>query len=84
MKQLPKAIRDLQGDLWVPSELADLLERVLRDARAMDDGEHRRCLGHLEELMGFSDGRELACAREQLGLPDPQAERLSANLLKGI
>jgi hypothetical protein len=83
MKQLPKAIRDLQGDLWVPGELADLLERVLRDARGLDDAEHRRCLGQLEALMGFDGSRELPPAREQLGLPDPQAERLAANLLKG-
>ena len=82
MKQLPKAIRDLQGDLWVPSELADLLERVLRDARALDDQEHRRCLGALEALLGFADARELPCAREQLGLTDPRSERLSRNLLK--
>jgi hypothetical protein len=83
MKQLPKAIRDLQGDLWVPSELADLLERVLRDSRAIDDGEHRRCLAALENLLGFSDGHSLPSAREQLGLADPQRERLAGNLTKG-
>jgi len=83
MKQLPKAIRDLQGDLWVPSELADLLERVLRDARAHGgDQEYLGCLGRLETLMGFDGGRELPTAREQLGLPDPVAERLGRNLLK--
>jgi len=83
MKQLPKAIRDLQGDLWVPAEVADLLERILSDARALDDAEHRRCLGELEILMGFAGGRELPSARDQLGLPDPVAERLASNLLKG-
>ena len=83
MKQLPKAIRDLQGDLWVPSELADLLERVVRDARAHGGSqEHLRCLGQLETLMGFTGDRELPPAREQLGMPDPQAERLGNNLLK--
>lgn len=83
MKQIPKAIRDLQGDLWVPAELADVLERVLRDARALDDQEHRRCLAALENLLGFQGDRELRPAREQLGLPDARAERLAANLLKG-
>jgi hypothetical protein len=83
MKQLPKAIRDLQGDLWVPSETADLLERILRDARALEGQEHRRCLGQLEQLLGFAGDRDLAPARVQLGLPDPQAERLAGNLLKG-
>ncbi|HVZ45973.1 MAG TPA: hypothetical protein VHA82_19350 [Ramlibacter sp.] len=82
MKQLPKAIRDLQGDLWVPAELADLLERVLRDSRALEDSEHRQCLRELENLMGFSDRRDLPTAREQLGLPDARRDRLASNLLK--
>lgn len=84
MKQLPKAIRDLQGDLWVPAELAALLERVLRDARGLGDDEQQRCLGHLEGLMGFTGDRELPPAREQLELPDPVRERIAANLLKGF
>lgn len=83
MKQLPKAIRDLQGDLWVPADVATLLERVLRDARALDSQEHRKCLGALENLLGFTQNCELPTAREQLGLPDPRQEQLANNLLKG-
>jgi hypothetical protein len=82
MKQMPKAVRDLQGDLWVPAELADLLERVLRDARAIESQEHRRCLAELERLMGFNEQRALPSGRELLGMPDPQQEQLAENLLK--
>lgn len=82
MKQMPKAVRDLQGDLWVPAELADLLERVLRDARALEGQEHHRCLAELERLMGFDEQRALPSARELLALPDPQQEQVAANLLK--
>lgn len=82
MKQLPKAIRDLQGDLWVPAETANLLERILRDARALQGQEHHVALGQLEKLMGFDGKRELPTAREQLELPDPRRERLAGNLLK--
>ncbi|MBI5275951.1 MAG: hypothetical protein HY854_05770 [Burkholderiales bacterium] len=82
MKQLPKAIRDLQGDLWVPAETADLLQRILRDAHAIDGQEHLRCLGEVETLLGFNADRDLPSAREQLALPDEAAERLAMNLLR--
>lgn len=82
MKQLPKAIRDLQGDLWVPSKLSNLLERVLRDARALQGAEHQLALGELEKLMGFQGDRQLPSAREQLQIPDPAKERLANNLLR--
>lgn len=82
MKQLPKAIRDLQGDLWVPSELANLLERVLRDARAIEGHDHRVALGELERLMGFDGDRQLPSAREQLQLPDRERERIARNLMR--
>lgn len=82
MKQMPKAVRDLQGDLWVPAELAVLLERMLRDAHALESQQHRRCLAELEKLLGFDEQRALPSARELLNLPDPQEEQLAANLLK--
>jgi hypothetical protein len=82
MKQMPKAVRDLQGDLWVPAELADLLERMLRDAHALEGQEYQRCLAQVEKLMGFDEQRALPSARELLGLPDPQQEQVAENLLK--
>lgn len=83
MKQIPKAVRDLQGDLWVPVELANLLERVLRDARDRAGPQERRHLAAVEQLMGFEGDRPLPPVREQLGLPDPHLEQVALNLLKG-
>lgn len=83
MKQIPKAVRDLQGDLWVPVELASLLERVLRDLRGGAGPQERQHLAAVEQLMGFEGDRALPAAREQLGLPDPHLEQIAANLLKG-
>lgn len=82
MIYLPKAIRDLQGDLWVPNELACLLERMLRDAAKSDDAEYRKHLATLQELLGFTGNEPLKSPREQLGLPDPVREQIAQNLLK--
>jgi len=81
MNQLPKAIRDVMGELWVPEETANLLERVLRDVRA---GNHDpRVMQELERLLGFDGSRNLPSAYEILGLLDEKTERLGSGLLRG-
>lgn len=80
MRALPRSIRDVQGDLWVPAETADLLERVLRDAAPHIDP---AVLRELTRLLAFDPTRQLASARDQLGLIDPAREQLARNFTKG-
>lgn len=87
MKKLPKAIPELNGGLFVPKQVVDLLERVLNDHQGLLEGEQhardRLALLELKDLLGLEAGSPaLPSAPEQLDLPDPQAERIARNLLK--
>jgi hypothetical protein len=89
MKQLPKAIPELDGGLFVPSPVVDLLEAVLDDHGRLidargdaDDG--TLVLGQLRELLRMAGPRRaLPSARDQLGLRDPHQELVGRNLLRG-
>lgn len=87
MKKLPKAIPELNGGLFVPKQVVDLLERVLDDHQGLLErsGSSRDQLALLEirDLLGLEPfGTTLPTAAEQLDLPDPAAERVARNLLK--
>lgn len=88
MRQLPKAIPELDGGLFLPRQVVDLIEVVLSDhERLLQDhqgqGEGRVVLQELRELMRLTGNRPtLPSAREQLGLADPEREVLSRNLLR--
>ncbi len=90
MRKLPKAIPELNGGLFVPKQVADLLEVVLRDhAAALAAGGdeavvQRQVMGELQDLLCFTGDRlPLPSAREQLAIRDPQQERVARNLLVG-
>lgn len=87
MKKLPKAIPELNGGLFVPKQVVDLLERVLEDHQGVLEGAERSrdqlALLALKDLLGLEPyGTTLPSAADQLDLPDPQAERVARNLLK--
>ncbi len=91
MRQLPKAIPELDGGLFLPRPVVELLEAVLLErerALASSDtpeAEVERAI-HLElrQLLRLGGLRlPLPPARELLGLVDPKAEGLGRNLLKG-
>jgi len=89
MRQLPKAIPELDGGLFLPRQVVDLLEAVLVDhEQLLRQGpqvaqEPLVVLGELRELLRLTGPRPaLPPAREQLGLSDPQQELLSRNLLR--
>ncbi len=91
MRQLPKAIPELDGGLFLPRPLVELLEAVLLEReRALatadtPDAETDRVihveLRHLLRLNGLR--LPLPPARELLGLADPQVEGMRRNLLRG-
>ena len=92
MRQLPKAIRELDGGLFLPRPVVELLEAVLmtqeqalcRAAQADADSElDLTVLAELRQLLRLTGLRlPLPPARELLGLADPREERESRNLLK--
>jgi hypothetical protein len=89
MKQLPKAIPELDGGLFVPRQVVDLLEAVLDehgrliDSRA-DAADGALVLAQLRDLLRLAGPRPaLPPPREQLGLADPQLEMVGRNLLQG-
>ncbi|MEJ7930970.1 hypothetical protein WG922_13400 [Ramlibacter sp. AN1015] len=90
MRQLPKAIPELDGGLFLPRQVVDLLETVLCDhermlrARPHEGGEEQFVvLRETRELLRMTGARpQLPPAREQLGLADPQTEVLGRNLLR--
>lgn len=87
MKKFPKAIPELNGGLFVPKQVVDLLERVLEDhqgqlERANAARDHLALL-ELKDLLGLEPyGTRMPSAADQLDIPDPQAERIARNLLK--
>lgn len=91
MRQLPKAIPELDGGLFLPRPVVELLdavlierERALRRSPPDDEALDLRVLTELRQLLRLNGLRlPVPCAREQLGLADPQAEAVSRNLLKG-
>jgi hypothetical protein len=76
---IPRAVRDLQGDLWLARETADLLEAVLQESTHPDP----QVMRELQSLLRLPSGRQIASARDQLGIPDPRAARISRNVVKG-
>jgi hypothetical protein len=91
MRQLPKAIPELDGGLFLPRPVVELLDAVLieqdRSLRQTDPSAQSldlRVLTELRHLLRLGGLRLPAPASfEQLGLADPQAETLSRNLLRG-
>lgn len=89
MRKLPRAIPELDGGLFVPRQVAELLEAVLVDyehslGEQPETGDARLVLGELRDLLRMSGPRPaLAPAREQLALPDRQQELIGRNLLRG-
>lgn len=91
MRQLPKAIPELDGGLFLPRPVVELLDAVLTererelrrappDAAALDLSVH----GELRQLLRLGGIRlPLPPARELLGLADPRAETVGRNLLRG-
>ncbi len=90
MRQLPKAIPELDGGLFVPRPVVDLLDALLiereRDLRRLpDDGASNdlTVVCELRQLLRLGGARlPVPPACELLGLIDPQAEAVSRNLLR--
>ncbi len=88
MKHIPKAIPELDGGLFLPRQVVDLVEVVLDDyalvvAEREDAGQDLAVVGQLRELLRMTGPRpSLPPAREQLGLEDPEKETLARNLLR--
>jgi hypothetical protein len=89
MKQFPKAIPELDGGLFLPRQVVDLLEVVLDGHERLLEGrdgagDDAIVLAQLRELLRMTGPRpSLPPAREQLGLADPQQEVLRRNLVRG-
>ncbi len=92
MRQLPKAIPELDGGLFLPRAVVELLEAVLvrheaalcHAAQAGADTElDLTVLAELRQLLRLTGLRlPLPPANELLGLADPQEERVARNLLR--
>ncbi len=90
MRQLPKAIPELDGGLFVPRPVVDLLDALLiereRDLRRLpDDGASNdlTVVCELRQLLRLGGARlPVPPACELLGLIDPQADAVSRNLLR--
>ena len=92
MRQLPKAIPELDGGLFLPRPVVELLEAVLSShehvlvqaARGGTDTElDLTVLSELRHLLRLTGLRlPLPPARELLGLVDPGEERVARNLLR--
>ncbi len=95
MRQLPKAIPELDGGLFLPRPVVELLEavlaeheRALRDRglpQAATDTETRAAvLAELRGLLRLDGARPaLPSPRELLGMADPRSEVLRRNLVRG-
>jgi hypothetical protein len=91
MRQLPKAIPELDGGLFLPRPVVELLDavlierdRALRQADPAGEGQDLRVLAELRQLLRLGGLRlPVPPSREQLGLADPQAETVGRNLLRG-
>jgi hypothetical protein len=98
MRQLPKAVPELDGGLFLPRPVAELLEAVLLEdevllraagpttpaAQAPDRAMRLVVLGELRHVLRMTGLRlRLPPSTELLGLDDPQAQARARNLLKG-
>ena len=98
MRQLPKAVPELDGGLFLPRPVAELLEAVLLEdealmraaapAAAASQASARTLrllvLGELRHLLRMTGLRlRLPASAELLGLDDPQEQARARNLLKG-
>ncbi len=92
MRQLPKAIPELDGGLFLPRPVVELLEAVLasherglREAAGggRDPGLDLTVLAELRQLLRLTGLRlPLPPAHELLGLADPREELAARNLLR--
>ncbi len=88
MRHLPKAIPELDGGLFLPQPVVELLEAVLEEHQALatrvpDAPTDRIVLEELTRLLRFTGPRHpLPPSRELLGLPDPDEERIGRNLMR--
>ena len=90
MRQLPKAIPELDGGLFLPRPVVELVDAVLierdRALRLSDPAAESldlRVLTELRPLLRLGGLRlPVPASFEQLGLVDPQAEAVGRNLLR--
>ena len=89
MRQLPKAIPELDGGLFVPRPVLEVLEAVLAHHETLlqaqpESAADLTALNELRHLLRL-DGVRLPVppAREQLELVDPRREMIGRNLLRG-
>lgn len=93
MRQLPKAIPELDGGLFLPRPVVELLEAVLLQHESMlrqhaapapdDEDLDLRVLAELRQLLRLTGLRQpLQPPRELLGLADPSQDRVARNLLR--
>jgi uncharacterized protein YbbK (DUF523 family) len=88
MRQLPKAIPELDGGLFVPRPVLELLESVLADHERLlhrqgDAGVDLAVLSELRALLRLNGVRlPLPPARELLEIVDPRQEMIGRNLLR--
>ncbi len=91
MRQLPKAIPELDGGIFVPRPVLELLEAVLLDherllgqhARQADVRMDQTVLTELRALLRLNGQRlPVPPARELLELADPRQEMIGRNLLR--
>ena len=92
MRQLPTAIPELDGGLFLPRPVVELLEAVLMTheqalCHAAETGTDTELdltvLAELRQLLRLTGLRlPLPPARELLGLADPREEMVSRNLLR--
>lgn len=87
MKKFPKAIPELNGGLFVPKQVVDLLQRTLDDHQVLLERaagpREQSALVELKDLLGLpGQPGALPATADQLDLPDPETERIARNLLK--
>ncbi len=92
MRQLPKAIPELDGGLFLPRPVVELLEAVLLDheqslrhaaGQGADTAQDLTVLAQLRQSLRLTGLRlPLPPARELLGLADPREEQVARNLLR--
>lgn len=88
MRQLPKAIPELDGGLFLPRPVLELLEAVLAEHECLllqqgDANQGTTVLAELRQLLRLTGVRPpLPPARELLELADPRQETLRRNLLR--
>jgi len=89
MRQLPKAIPELDGGVFLPRPVLELLEAVLIEheqqllQRQAESDVELAVLHELRQLLRLTGVRlPLPASRELLGMADPQAEMIGRNLLR--